>query len=271
MLCERGRDTEAKVKGPKRSIHVSPDKIGNYTLRMQEPELVEIGPLAPTTGREMWKSPFFPRSKRTACVHAAHKHTVCEREKCYQGNVWNRDFSICGFWGYLCARVCFCATICRLHTNLASASCRKFFTCFLIEPHLPQAQTHIWTHRLEKISKPATHRDCESQRTFQIDHKSNAQRALCLTGYTTGYRGQKGSFCWALQPFRVIQPGETWLQEDNSPLRNLTISQMRKIWVVKVLVHTHTHTLHPAKSSTIHLQQIPKYGKCQRWWSRLHG
>lgn len=85
MLCERGRDTEAKVKGPKRSIHVSPDKIGNYTLHMQEPELVEIGPLAPTTGREMWKSPFFPRSKRTACVHAAHKHIVCVRGKVLSG------------------------------------------------------------------------------------------------------------------------------------------------------------------------------------------
>lgn len=98
-----------------------------------------------------------------------------------------------------------CDTICRLHTNLASGSCRKFFTCFLVEPHLPQAQTHIWTQRLEKISKPATHRDCESQSTFQIDHKSNAQRALCLTGCTIGSCGQKGSFFWAPLQFMSLQ------------------------------------------------------------------
>lgn len=108
---------------------------------------------------------FSQKSKNCLCSRSTQTHSVWEG-RCYQGNVWNRDFSICGFWGYLRACVCFCATSCRLHTNSASGSCRKFFTCFLIEPHLAQAQTHIWTHRLEKISKPATHRDCGSQRNF---------------------------------------------------------------------------------------------------------
>lgn len=84
--------------------------------------------------------------------------------------------------------------VCVIHTSLASGSCRKFFTCFLVEPHLPQAQTHIWTHTLEKISKPATHRGHQGRPTFQTDHKSNARRALCLAGYTAGSRRPKGSF-----------------------------------------------------------------------------
>lgn len=40
MLHERGRDTETKVNWPKLSIHVSPDKVGNYPLHGQGPTLV---------------------------------------------------------------------------------------------------------------------------------------------------------------------------------------------------------------------------------------
>lgn len=100
MLCERGRDTQTKVKWPKRRIHVSPDEIGNYTLHTRGPELVGIGPLRSNHrlgNVEISLLFFFPRSKRTACVRVAHKHTVCVRGKCYQGNVWNSEFSICGF------------------------------------------------------------------------------------------------------------------------------------------------------------------------------
>lgn len=105
MLRERGRDTEAKVKWPKRSIHVSPDKIGNYTLHMQGPKLVEIGPSAPTAGREMLKSHFFPRSERTACVHAAHKHTVCERESAIRG-MFGLGISVFMVFEGICVHVC---------------------------------------------------------------------------------------------------------------------------------------------------------------------
>lgn len=79
MLCERGRDTQAKVKRPKRRIHVSPDEIGNYTLHMQGPELLRVGPFPPTTGREMLKSHFFffsPEVKELL-VFAQHTNTQC--------------------------------------------------------------------------------------------------------------------------------------------------------------------------------------------------
>lgn len=126
----------------------------------------------------MSKSHFFPlRGRRTACVHAAHKtQSVCEWESAIRGMFGQRFQDL---------RVSVCMR----------APCRKFLTCFLTEPHLPRAQTHIWTHRLEKISKPATHRGCGRQRAFQIDHKSNAQRVLRLSRYASSYRRQKGSFC----------------------------------------------------------------------------
>lgn len=140
MLYDRGRDTEAKVQRPKRSLPVSPDEIGNDPLRLQGPELVDIGPSAPTAGRQMLKSHFFPRSKRTACVHAAHKHTVCERESGIRG-MFGTEISV--FMDFEGIYVHVCVSVPQIHTNLASGSYRKFFTCFLIEPHLPQAQTHI--------------------------------------------------------------------------------------------------------------------------------
>lgn len=150
----------------------------------------------------MLKSHFFPRSKTAAC---AHTNTVCERERAI-GGMFGIEISVFVGFGYVCISVT------QFAANTETwpwGSCRKFFTCFLVEPHLPQAQTHVWTHRLEKISKPATHRDRESQTTFQIDHKSNAQRALSLAGCPIGSCGQKGSCC-SLRHCRLAWRTDIW-------------------------------------------------------------
>lgn len=163
MLCERGRDTEAKVKWPKRRIHVSPEII--HCARKGPSKSKSAPKLQPQAG-ECWNLTFFPEVKELL-VFTQHTNTQCVRGKVLSGECLEQRFQY--LWVLrvsACMCVCFCATSCRLHTNSASGSCRKFFTCFLIEPHLAQAQTHIWTHRLEKISKPATHRDCGSQRNF---------------------------------------------------------------------------------------------------------
>lgn len=53
----------------------------------------------------MLKSHFFPRSQRTACVHAAHKHTVCEREGAIRGMFGTEISVLVGFEG-ICVHVC---------------------------------------------------------------------------------------------------------------------------------------------------------------------
>lgn len=53
-------------------------------LHMQGPELAEIGSLAPTTGREMLKSQFFPEVKELI-MFMRHINTKCERGKLLSG------------------------------------------------------------------------------------------------------------------------------------------------------------------------------------------
>lgn len=48
---------------------------------------------------------FFPRSKRTACVRAAHKHTVCVRESAIRGMFGIESSVFVGFEG-ICVHVC---------------------------------------------------------------------------------------------------------------------------------------------------------------------
>lgn len=48
---------------------------------------------------------FFPRSKRAACVHAAHKHTVCVRERAIRGMFGIESSVFVGFEG-ICVHVC---------------------------------------------------------------------------------------------------------------------------------------------------------------------
>ena len=121
MLCKRGRGTEAKVKWPKRSIHVSPDKIGNYTLHMPAAKEGWMDGWTGIAHAGAWASrnrllssnhrqgnveiSVFPRSKRTDYVHAAHKHKVWERETAIRGMFGIEISVFVGFEG-ICGDVC---------------------------------------------------------------------------------------------------------------------------------------------------------------------
>lgn len=109
MLCERGRDTEAKVKWPKRRIHVPPDKVGNYTLHKQGPRARWNRPLSSNHRQGNVEISLFPRSKRAAC---AHTNTACERESAIRG-MFAIEISVFVGFEAVCVCVYFCDTICR--------------------------------------------------------------------------------------------------------------------------------------------------------------